>query len=111
MISGDCEDEWLKFDLTIPYPTPRPCDFGSLPQGVIMYCRRPPAATPPPPDSMEIDRYPTPPTQEGQRAPNFHQASHPRNEQPLFIPEDDCMFPSYGYWLHFEPMLVLTASS
>jgi len=38
---------------------------------------------------MEIDRYPTPPTQERQRPQNIHQASQPEKGQPLFFPEDD----------------------
>lgn len=83
---GPCDNEWHKLDLTIPYPTPQPFEFGRVPHRVVMFCRRPPDPTPPPPDSMEIEHYPT---QEPQRVQNFQQASQPRNEQPLFIPEDD----------------------
>ena len=96
---GPCDNEWHKLDLTIPYPTPQPFEFGRVPHRVVMFCRRPPDPTPPPPDSMGIEHYPT---QEPQRVQNFQQASQPRNEQPLFIPEDDCMFPYYDSFLHFQ---------
>ena len=96
MICGDCEDDWLKFDLTIPYPIPQHFDFSLIPQRVRMFCRRPPQVMPPPPDPMEIERYPTPPTQEHNHAQNHHRASQQDNEQPLFIPEDDCMSSCYG---------------
>jgi len=88
MISGPCEDEWSKFDLTIPYPTPQPFDFSKIPQRVKMFCRRPPDVTPPPPDPMELERYPSPPTQERQRA-QLAKQTLPGTEQPLFFPEDD----------------------
>ena len=102
MISGPCDDEWNKLDLTIPYPPPQPFDFGRVPHRVTMFCRRPPDQTPPPPDSIEFEHYPAPPTQEPQRVQNFQQASQPRNEQPLFIPEDDCMFPCHNSFLHLQ---------
>ena len=94
MLSGTCEDEWLKFDLAIPYPLPQSFDFGSIPQRVKMFCRRPPDVTPPPPDSMEIERYPTPPAQERRRTQPSQQ---PGNDQPLFYPEDDCAYLSRDY--------------
>lgn len=94
MVSGTCEEEWLKFDLTIPYPTPQPFEFSHLPQRVKMFCRRPPDVTLPPPDSMEIERYPTPPPQERQRP----QLLQPDNDQPLFYPEDDCAYLSQDYY-------------
>ena len=104
MIPGNCENDWEKLDLTIPYPTPQRFDFRRVPKKAELLCRRPPGVMPPPPDSMEIDRYPTPPAQERQR----DQASQP--EQPLFIPEDDCTFPSYPSSVCFDPTL-LTSSS
>lgn len=95
MICGSCADEWNKLDLTIPYPTPQlHFDFNSVvPARVAMFCRRIPHMVPPTQHPMEIDRYPTPPIQE--RAQNFNQASRPEIDQPLFIPEDDCTFPSH----------------
>jgi len=90
MVSGNCDDEWLKFDLTIPYPIPQPFDFSSIPKRVKMFCRRPPDLTPPPPDSMEVERYPTPPVQERRRTQPSQKALQPENDQPLFYPEDDC---------------------
>lgn len=95
MISGSCEDEWSKFDLTIPYPIPQPFDFGRIPQRVRMFCRRPPDVAPPPPDSMEIDRYPTPPVQERQITQQSQNALQPENDPPLFYPEDDRASLSY----------------
>ena len=92
MISGTCEDEWLKFDLTIPYPTPQPLNFNVIPNRVRMFCRRLPDVTPPPPDSMEIERYPTPPVQERRRTQPSQNTSQPDNDQPLFYPEDDRAF-------------------
>lgn len=85
MISGACEDDWLKFDLAIPYPIPQRFDFSRIPQRVRMFCRPVPDVTPPPPDPMEIDRHPTPPGQERKR-------TQPENDQPLFYPEDDRTF-------------------
>lgn len=92
MISNDCDDEWLKLDLTIPYPTPQPFEFSQIPQRARIFCRRPPDATPPPPDPMEIEYYPTP----AQARQPVSQDSQPRNETPLFIPEDDCTSARYG---------------
>lgn len=88
MISGTCEDEWLKFDLTIPYPAPQPFDFNRIPQRVKMFCRRPPDVTPPPPDPMEIERYPTP-AQERRPVQSSQKTLQSGDDQPLFYPEDD----------------------
>ena len=89
MISGDCEDEWLKLDLAIPYPIPRPYGFSDIPQRVRMFCRRPPDSTPPPPEPMNISRYPTPSAQEHGSQPS-QKPLQPENRELLFSPEDDC---------------------
>lgn len=103
MVCGPCEDEWLKFDLAIPYPIPQPFDFSSVPQRVKMFCRRPPDVTPPPPDSMEIERYPTPPVQERRRTQSSQKTLQTENDQPLFYPEDDRASHSSDY--HSTPTL------
>ena len=91
MICGSCEDEWLKFDLTIPYPVPpRPFDYNRIPQGARIFCLRPPDVTPPPPDPMEIERYLTPPAQQPSS-----RTSQPGTDQPLFLPENDSASSSY----------------
>ena len=90
MISGNCEDEWLKFDLTIPYPIPQPFDFSSIPQRARMFCRRPPDPTPPLADPMDITRYPTPSAQELQGPRPPQKPLQLENHEPLFYPEGDC---------------------
>ena len=100
LISGDCDNDWEKLDLAIPYPIPQQYDLSRVPRKVIMFCRRPPDVIHPPPDSMEIDRYQTPPTQERRQ---FHPVSQPENYGPLFIPEDDCTFLCYALFLLIQP--------
>lgn len=91
MISDSCEDEWQKLDLTIPYPLPpRPFNFSRVPQRAKMFCLLPPDVTPPPPDPMEIERYPTPPPRQQQRTQPSPGTPQPGTDQPLFLPEDDC---------------------
>ena len=100
MISGLCEDEWSKFDLTIPYPPPRPFDFSRVPGNLIMYTQPAPDVTPPPPDPMEIERYPTPPPQQRQRTQPSLRAPRSETDEPLFSPEVDCAPPSYVFLQH-----------
>jgi len=97
MISGTCEDDWSKFHLTIPYPPPQPFDFSRIPKKAVMFCRRPPDVTPPPPDPMEIERYPTPPPQQRQRTQPSLRAPQSAPNEPLFYPEVDCAPPSYVF--------------
>lgn len=104
MISGACEDEWSKFDLAIPYPLPQRFDFGRVPQRVRMYCRRPPDVTPPHPDPMEVERYPTPPMRDRERT---QPPTRTESDQPLFLPEDDRVSPPY----RFSPTSRLTSNS
>lgn len=96
MMSGTCDNEWEKLDLTIPYPLPQPFNIGRVPQGAVKFCCRPPDVVPPPPDPMEFDHYLTPPTQEREQV-----QFQPENDRPLFIPEDECAF------IYYHPFCLL----